>query len=72
MPDVSSIPAQCRKLILILHLAFVCSLLKVGGRMTTVGLPDQPFSIAGFAFAGNSAAFGGSHLGKPVSSRPVP
>ncbi|KAH8079866.1 GroES-like protein [Filobasidium floriforme] len=38
-------------------------LLKVGGRMTTVGLPDQPFSIAGFAFAGNSAAFGGSHLG---------
>jgi hypothetical protein len=33
--------------------------------MTTVGLPDQPFSIAGFAFAGNSAAFGGSHLGKP-------
>lgn len=34
--------------------------------MTTVGLPDQPFSIAGFAFAGNSAAFGGSHLGKSV------
>ena len=29
------------------------SLLKVHGKMTTVGLPDDPFSVAGFAFASN-------------------
>jgi hypothetical protein len=36
--------------------------LKVHGKMTTVGLPDDPFSVMGMAFASNGAAFGGSHI----------
>jgi len=40
------------------------SILNVGARFQTVGLPDDPFpAVAGFAFAPNAGALSGSHIG---------
>lgn len=39
------------------------SFLKIEGKLTSVGLPDEPFQLMAQAFASNAACFGGSHIG---------
>jgi len=45
-------------------LAAFLSMLWVGGKLVTVGLPDDPFpALSGMDFTSNAALFGGSNLG---------